>query len=264
MKIAGALLDHVQEHPSTLIHYYGAYSVTLEHRTHPIYMCVMKNLFDTAFIPAALGFQAKVVISDCWDLKGALFLREALSEAEREAQDTSSGTCLDLDWMALGRSVSAEESDESRVVQQIEDDTNFLAAHGCLDYSMLLACATIVPEEASQNMKGVKLPESPTVLQQDERIYMLGIVDITETWRCKWAVQGLVLGCCLRLLYACNPKPQLSPNSTTAVHPSAYAKRFTTFMNDVIFQLPSRHPTGPAPQCGALADASQLGDTQLV
>ena len=214
LKLANGLLQHVRAQPSTLLHYYGFYAIKPKHMTQYVYLTVMKNLLDTRSIPA------QVTVNDCWDLKGALFLRTALTPQQREANEVNC-TALDLDWLAMERCVRVHDDDKRRVNEQIESDAAFLAEQNCLDYSMLLGCATITDGEAAA---------CATMVQKDTDLYMFGIIDITETWRCRWVFQQYILQCFLAVVSLCNGKPELRPAAITAVPPTAYAKRFVSFM----------------------------------
>ena len=74
----------------------------------------------------------------------------------------------------------------------------------------------------------------------DGRVAYVGIIDVLESWRCKWAVQSWVLHAFFRYV-ACS---QLyNPRGITALRPVDYAARFEEFCFVHLLGLPhtSRH-----------------------
>jgi len=241
IQMATQLAEHVQEHPGTLLHYYGAHALQPQMSQEVLYIVVLKNLFDVSFVPASLGVAASVEMQDCWDLKGALFLREALDDSQRAAcvagGTKPKGSYLDLDWLAMERCMEASEEAKAQMLKQVQQDVAFLAEQSCLDYSLLLACATIIPDEEGLEMAQLTLPARPGMLQLGEKLYMFGIVDITELWSCKWKVQKGLLQSALKVARCCNSVPQRHPSSITAVTPPEYAERFADFVKTSVLQM---------------------------
>jgi len=219
---AKGLLQHVRSNPKTLLHYYGIYAIQPSHMNQAIFMAVMKNLFDRSSIAPSI----KVSFQEAYDLKGALFLRSALSKAS----DLGSCTALDLDWVRMEKRINANDADKRRIYDQLCNDLEFLKEQNLMDYSLLLGFAQT--EGAQDQLSG-----APTVLPgSGGQLYFLGIIDITEEWHCGWAVQGNILGCLLA--FVCSSKPEFRSASITAVNPKIYAERFKSFMCNNVLQLP--------------------------
>jgi len=141
----------------------------------------------------------------------------------------------DLKALDLHTCVTAAERD--RLLEQIKKDTALFERHNIMDYSMLLACHSRCDKTGGHTQKNggyvpahrrcesgiLKALEDGDAPDQ-QTIYYLGIIDITQLWDWKKAGENFAKG---KLL--CK-----GTHGISAVEPTEYRERYLAAMAELI------------------------------
>lgn len=208
---------YIHKHTGTLLpRFYGLYEVRLYSTRSPIWLMVQGN---------ALGGRAEVV--QRFDLKGSTHGRRA-SAGER----AKGRACVlkDLDFVNAGCHVqgsnAAAADDWLAWVKAMESDSQFLAAHSLIDYSLLLGFSVCSAESLKKPLSHVKrievdaasLGNLPLQLAESEHLLVYaGIIDCLMPYNWFKRLENLVLDVVLSADISCQP-------------PEKYAARFNNFV----------------------------------
>lgn len=195
----GGFLDHYVQHlthyPESLImRIYGVF--TTESGVH---FLLMENVLHSP-----------VPIARTYDLKGSMVHR--LAPKEKSTQ-------LDKNWIHDGRFLYVGSSRRDFLLDQVRADSDFLAAHNLMDYSLLVG---IIERPESQSRAQFSQLASGNVhayLAPDgEVLYLLGVIDFLQEYNAKKKLAHAI-----KATYA--DSAQLS-----TVAPDAYSSRFVEFI----------------------------------
>lgn len=120
-KIASSYYEYIKDNPDSLIvRLYGLYQVQLAWEQKYISVIVMENIFHSL---------EHLKIHEKYDLKGSTVKRQTQKKSRK------SGVLKDLD---LRNNVCIGPENKAALLEQLEKDTEFLARHHIMDYSLLL------------------------------------------------------------------------------------------------------------------------------
>lgn len=120
-KIAPAYYEYIKDNPDSLIvRLYGLYQVQLAWEQKYISVIVMENIFYSL---------QRLKIHEKYDLKGSTVKRKTHKKSKK------SGVLKDLD---LQDHICVGPKNKAALLEQLEKDTEFLASHHIMDYSLLL------------------------------------------------------------------------------------------------------------------------------
>ena len=126
-KIARHYYNHIKDNPETLIvRLYGLYQVRLAWEQKYISVIVMENIFHSI---------DQLKIHEKYDLKGSTVGRRVIKGSNVSA---SSSVMKDLDFEYFKRKVYVGPENKKLIMDQLHEDTKFLASVGIMDYSLLL------------------------------------------------------------------------------------------------------------------------------
>lgn len=123
-KIAYKYYSHIQKYPdSVIVKFYGLHKVRLARLQKYITVVVMDNLFYN---------KENLKMHERYDLKGSTIGRKVLKGSQKK----SAGKCLkDLD---LTTTMSIGSEAKEHLLEQLQEDVNFLSSLNIMDYSLLL------------------------------------------------------------------------------------------------------------------------------
>lgn len=120
-KIASSYYDYIKNNPDSLIvRLYGLYQVQLAWEQKYISVIVMENIFHSC---------QRLKIHEKYDLKGSTVKRKTHKRRKE------SGVLKDLD---LHSKICVGPENREALLEQLRKDTQFLASHRIMDYSLLL------------------------------------------------------------------------------------------------------------------------------
>lgn len=143
------LLPHyykfVTQNPHTqLVRYYGMHRVKMYHLRRNVHFVIMGSVFNT-----------REPINVIYDLKGSLVGRKA-SPAEREKGDV----LKDQDLLGDRRKLHLGSKREA-YLQQLKRDTDFLALHNIMDYSLLVGIHDRSARSPDEELSPIDSPSTP-------------------------------------------------------------------------------------------------------
>lgn len=125
-QIAVPYFWHMKANPDTFLpRFFGLYRVRLAREQKFINVIVMDNIFHTT---------RKLVMHRKFDLKGSTLGRRVV-RGRLSSRDRYKGTLKDLD---LQQKICVGADNKARILAQLHLDTDFLAQHRIMDYSLLL------------------------------------------------------------------------------------------------------------------------------
>merc|ERR1719327_754031 len=110
-----------------------------------------------------------------YDLKGFMHGRKA-SQKERAKKQP---TLKDIDWVATEPRLSLNDLDRRSLLEAIRLDTDFLAKHHLMDYSLLVGAHDITECEHDYEAMNV------VTLRDKNRHCYIGIIDVLTPYRLK-------------------------------------------------------------------------------
>ena len=120
--------EHIMKNPNTLLaRYFGLHQMKCyagSNMVYDIYIVVMNNIFD---------IENPELILHKYDLKGSTYKRiTPIDEVEQGAAKK------DLNFIQDGVKINVSYGTRSKLIEQIKSDSDFLAKHNIIDYSMLV------------------------------------------------------------------------------------------------------------------------------
>jgi len=186
-RISRSYLTHIRKNPNTLLsRFYAMFAIklnveTLQEAKIPsptspkIYMCVMNNVFETCR-----------TIDYKFDLKGSTHGRCVSKRDLAHSNNLKSLIFKDLDFVGKNRALSAHQvhqGDSSYVaprkiflgdrmkllfLQQLRNDSSWLAQNQIMDYSLLCGISVVNPTPSSPDTPAPRPPETPPCLPLPE------------------------------------------------------------------------------------------------
>ena len=136
-QIAVPYFWHMKANPDTFLpRFFGLYRVRLAREQKFINVVVMDNIFHTT---------RKLVMHRKFDLKGSTLGRRVV-RGHLSSRDRYKGTLKDLD---LQEKISVGADNKARILAQLHLDTQFLAQHHIMDYSLLLGIHQHSPHDTA-------------------------------------------------------------------------------------------------------------------
>lgn len=136
-RIALSYFKHMKANPDTFLpRFFGLYRVRLAREQKLINVVVMDNIFHTS---------RKLTMHRKFDLKGSTLGRQVV-RGRLSSRDRYKGTLKDLD---LQQKICVGADNKARILEQLELDTDFLAVHHIMDYSLLLGIHQHSPNSTS-------------------------------------------------------------------------------------------------------------------
>ncbi|CAE6951581.1 Pip5k1c [Symbiodinium natans] len=183
--------------------FYGLYEVRL-HTGKPTWLMVQGNV---------LGGRARVI--QRFDLKGSTHGRRA---SAKERAKGRSCVLKDLDFVEASCHIQGQSAEASAEwatwVQAMESDSQFLASHSLIDYSLLLGFSTCSAESRKKPLSHIKrlevaaasLGNLPIQLAEDECLLMYaGIIDCLMPYNWFKRLENLLLDAVLSADISCQP-----------------------------------------------------------
>ena len=128
---------HMKANPDTFLpRFFGLYRVRLAKEQKLINVVVMDNIFHTS---------RKLAMHRKFDLKGSTLGRQVV-RGRLSSRDRYKGTLKDLD---LRQKICVGADNRVRILDQLRLDTDFLAQHRIMDYSLLLGIHQHSPHDTS-------------------------------------------------------------------------------------------------------------------
>lgn len=215
---------YIRKNPNTLLpRFYGVYSMKHEGIGGMVRFVVMNNVFAT---PSPLN--------EVYDLKGSTLGRSS-------GEDVPKGSLLkDLD---IKRKFHLPDSDvEQRFLEQLHADSQFLAQHNVMDYSLLVGVHYDNDEGKEKTRK--KLVEWTRYYAEDSSFKSLFQVDGSGMagWNIDTKTREVYFIGIIDILQKYTPKKKIEhffksipykANTVSVVEPSYYARRFYNFIKGV-------------------------------
>eukprot|EP01130_Rhizamoeba_saxonica_P018761 TRINITY_DN9516_c0_g1_i2.p1 TRINITY_DN9516_c0_g1~~TRINITY_DN9516_c0_g1_i2.p1 ORF type:complete len:518 (+),score=124.39 TRINITY_DN9516_c0_g1_i2:236-1789(+) len=221
--------QHIHKYPDTLLpRFYGVYSMKHEGIGGVIRFVIMNNLFASPYKPV-----------ETYDLKGSKVGRKV---SEKKLKPNA--ILKDIDIKKMKRKIWLPEDMREAFSRQLQVDSQFLARHKVMDYSLLLGVHYETPENIEQTeTEIVKFEENnyganivKSIYMEDfggirginereenrEELYFVGIIDILVQYVARKKFEHLVKSI------------PYSGNEVSVVHPNYYARRFFHFMDSLI------------------------------
>jgi 1-phosphatidylinositol-4-phosphate 5-kinase len=216
--------QYMRRNPNSLLpRFYGVYSMKHEGIGGMIRFVVMNNIFNTPYSPV-----------EKYDLKGSTVGRY-VKETKRQP-----GVILkDLDIVGMGRKLHLPPNLHEELVRQLKKDSDFLATHKVMDYSLLLGIyyetednklkvsqdvkalnendnviKTWIKNDFQKHYNGIKTVRPDGVTE----VYYMGVIDILIQFEVKKKLEHLVKS----IAY--------SSEEVSVVEPQFYSKRFFEFI----------------------------------
>ena len=219
---------YIRKNPNTLLpRFYGVYSMKHEGIGGMVRFVVMNNWFST---PSPLN--------EVYDLKGSTLGRSS-------GEDVKQGSILkDLD---IKRKIYLDEDIKKLYLDQLYMDSQFLAQHNVMDYSLLVGIHYDTKEgRAARDKKAAEWSKLYTedasyrsLFQTDDfgiagwnpdeqrrEVYFIGIIDILQKYTSKKRFEHLLKSIPYKAA------------TVSVVEPSFYAKRFHNFLTGVTADSP--------------------------
>ena len=216
--------NYLLKNPKTLINrFYGLHQMKCYDSDHSlvshIYVVVMNNVFD-------LG--SPELLQDKFDLKGSTSGRLTTN-----LEINSGAAKKDLNFLQEKRKFRLSPSTREALLTQISNDTDFLASHNILDYSMLIG---IIPkqnpnvESQTQNIELYDSVESHRLgscipSADGDASYFMGIIDIFTLFSTKKKGEFVV-------------KSIFDGGQISCIPPKAYRDRFCEFLAKHMIAVP--------------------------
>ena len=193
-RIIKSYAEHLKRNPKSLLcKIYGLFYLKLP-GISPVYIMIMENLL--------LGCHPELL----FDLKGSTLGRSTKKSTNRGGDNTaqSSGPFKDLDFIRNKLKISLRHSVYLENKREIIKDTEFLASHRLMDYSLLLSV-----EKTNGEFK-----------------FTFGIIDFLIEYGLFKKIERV-------FTVVKNP---LKSSEASVISPNRYAKRFRAFILAVVFQ----------------------------
>ena len=196
-------LSHISTYPNTLIMLiYGMHKIVYPRRAklQRLYFVVLGNLFSS-----------DLEIHERYDLKGSTHGR-----VTNEKEDPSVAR-KDLNLIKRGAKLRLSPTQREAFLQQLARDTDFLAAHRIIDYSLLVGIHYFSPDAERPRV----LPRSAFVSEDSSCMYQMGVIDTMTHYSTRKKLEHCFRSC-------------LHPgNVVSCIPPTPYSQRFMSFMEQV-------------------------------
>ena len=210
-QIALPYFRHMKANPDTFLpRFFGLYRVRLAREQKLINVVVMDNIFHTS---------RKLTMHRKFDLKGSTLGRRVV-RGHMSSRDRYKGTLKDLD---LQKKICVGADNRARILDQLRLDTDFLARHHIMDYSLLLGIHQHSPHDASPLSLVVKEGQQGGFTVVDELTFGADSKTAESTFGCDGA------------------PPSLSSPETPMVHIPWFRQDFGGLRSSAL-----NHPAGPA------------------
>lgn len=219
--------NYLLKNPDTLLpRYYGVYSMKHEGPGGVTRFLVMNNLFNTPYEPVEI-----------YDLKGS-----TLGRFTTPKQRSQGGILKDLDIKNDKRKLFLDEELARKFARSLKKDTNFLAEHNVMDYSLLLGIHYETPQNAQKTKDNLErleqskliLNHRPNIFQLDcngkkctkpdgtTETYYVGIIDILVQYENFKRAENML------------KKVVYYKEEASVIHPKHYATRLFSFVCDPV------------------------------
>jgi 1-phosphatidylinositol-4-phosphate 5-kinase len=196
-------LSHISTYPNTLIMLiYGMHKIVFPRgaKMQRLYFVVLGNLFSS-----------DLEIHERYDLKGSTYGR-----LTNEKEDPSVAR-KDLNLLKRGAKLRLSPVQREAFLQQLTRDTDFLAAHHIIDYSLLVGIHYFSPDAERPSV----LPSSVFVSEESTCLYQMGVIDTMTQYSTRKKLEHCFRSC-------------LHPgNVVSCIPPGPYSQRFMSFMERI-------------------------------
>lgn len=208
LRLLPSYVEFMKKHPdSWLVRFYGLYRVDSNDKGVPaVHFAVMNNVFDT-----------RQPLVERYDLKG--------STVGRRTEGGTAATLKDLDLLHSNSRVLIGAARRPALLGQLRRDAQFLRERSYMDYSLLLGIhrpRLPVLARVSHALRFRRRQTDGVLSSNGRNLYYMGVIDVLQTYSLKKCAET-----CLKSL-------RFPVWGISCVWPSAYSRRFCTFLERVI------------------------------